>query len=145
MHRARSRYMHVLTSPCTSSRVLQKYKMYCEHAGTFKSAMTLDLAQRGSSGGACSGHLCVDELDDIGVAAQSLQQSDLVDEPGRRLVVAPRQPDALQRIYLPARRHHLQPSITVTDDCRFMPMCFAPFKVDFCYGDFCLKTSRKFS
>ena len=53
-------------------------------------------------------HLGIDELDDVGVAAQALQQLDLVDEAGGRLVVAPRQPDALQRIYLPIRRHHLQ-------------------------------------
>lgn len=34
-------------APEESSRVLQKYKMYREDAGTFESAMTLDLAQRG--------------------------------------------------------------------------------------------------
>lgn len=62
-----------------------------------------------------SEHLGIDELDDVGVAAQALQQLDLVDEAGGRLVVAPRQPDALQRIYLPVRRHHL-PACSEHDD-----------------------------
>ena len=53
-------------------------------------------------------YLSVDELDDVGVAAQALQQRNLVDEPRSRLMIAPRQPDALQRKYFAAGRHHLQ-------------------------------------
>ena len=52
-------------------------------------------------------HLCVDELDDVGVAAQALQQRDLVYEPRSGFAVPPGQADALQRKDLAVRSHDL--------------------------------------
>ena len=62
-------------------------------------------------------YLSIDELDDIGVAAQPLQQRDLVDEACSRLAIPSGQPNALQRIYLAVGRHdfvHLCMFYTVT-------------------------------
>lgn len=50
-------------------------------------------------------HLGVYELNDIGVAAQPLQQRDLIDEACSRLAIPPSQPNALQRIYLAVGSH----------------------------------------
>lgn len=53
------------------------------------------------------GYLCVDELDDVWLAAQALQQPDLIDEAAGSFSIPSGQPDALQCKDLAVGRHHL--------------------------------------
>ena len=56
---------------------------------------------------AARARLCIQQLDDVGLAAQAREQPDLVDEAHGRLCVAPLQPDALDGVDLARGRHHL--------------------------------------
>ena len=52
-------------------------------------------------------HLEVDKLHDVAAPLESREQPDLVLEAAHRVALAPGQPDALQRVDLVARPHHL--------------------------------------